>query len=393
MVTHILLPYGAPEPLVLYIASGSLVADLAGPEGVAGPAAANLVAEALTKPADVPPLGAHAVSGDRVVLAVSGEPPQASAAIDAVTRSLVTAGIGSDSISVLHAGSAPAEPGFIAFRCDEAAATSYLAADDEGQPLHLARMIVDADLVVTIGEWSFDASLGGRSLQGELWPAFGRPDCQTALARDLVRRGRGALSGWLENLRALTWQLGVMTCLRLVAGQAGSLAAAAFGTSNAAALAARRAAAGWAPVVASPASLAICSLTPPSTGFDTVVRAVAAAARITRPDGTICISAAGLSPPGPVLTRWRQGAPLVPLLREARKTDDPALIADAVVTRLLASSLGDRRLILLSPLDEQLVEDLEFGHAGSPEAIARLAGRADRVAVLREADRMLPRLG
>ena len=40
-----------------------------------------------------------------------------------------------------------------------------------------------------------------------------------------------------------------------------------------------------------------------------------------------------------------------------------ALIANAVETRFFARALEDRRLVLLSGLDESLVEDLEFGFA------------------------------
>jgi len=47
--------------------------------------------------------------------------------------------------------------------------------------------------------------------------------------------------------------------------------------------------------------------------------------------------------------------------------------------------------VLLSDLDEATVEDLGFGHAASPEVVERLAHRAERVVVLHEADRMLPR--
>jgi hypothetical protein len=68
------------------------------------------------------------------------------------------------------------------------------------------------------------------------------------------------------------------------------------------------------------------------------------------------------------------------------------MIADAVQTRLFARALGDRRVVLLSDLDEGVVEELEFGHAATPEVIERLAHRSDRVIVLREADRMLPRI-
>jgi hypothetical protein len=256
----------------------------------------------------------------------------------------------------------------------------------------VARALVDADVVVMLGEWSYDARLGGRSRGGELWPAFGRAECDATLMLDLTRRGRRALRPWAENVRTLTWQLGVTACLRLVAGRDGTLAAAGFGTADGAARQARQAAAAWAPTVAATADLAICTLSQPAAGFDMVSRAVAAAARITRPTATICVVAATLEAPGPVVTRWRQGAPLQPLVREARGSGDPSLVADAVVTRFLAHALDDRRLVLLSNLDEATVEDLEFGYAAGPDTVRRLARRADRVAILHEADLLFPRL-
>lgn len=387
-----LLPYGAAEPLAIEIAARARVADLAGPEGVTGTAAARVIRAAVAADDDGPPLAAHAVPGDRVVIAVSGTPPQARDTVATVVSVLVAAGVDRETIGVLYAAGTPPVSDAVEFVPDAASATAYLGADDDGQPVHAARLLVDADVVVTVGEWAHDASLGGRSLDGELWPAFGRRECRHTLERDLARHGRRALAPWLANLRAITWQLGVMACLRLVAGRDGSLSAAAFGTADAAARRARRAAAAWAPVVSRPADLAVCSLAAPAAGFASITRAVAAAARITRPGATICIAAAELPPPGPVVTRWREGAPLVPLVKEARRSGDQALVADAVVARLLAHSLDDRRLVLLSPLEETLVEELEFGHAPDPDAIARLARRAEGVAVLREADRLFPRL-
>ena len=61
--------------------------------------------------------------------------------------------------------------------------------------------------------------------------------------------------------------------------------------------------------------------------------------------------------------------------------------------RLFARALGERRLVLLSALDESTVEELGFGHAASPEAVERLAHRAESIIVLHEADRMLPQPG
>jgi hypothetical protein len=95
---------------------------------------------------------------------------------------------------------------------------------------------------------------------------------------------------------------------------------------------------------------------------------------------------------GVVFTRWREGVALEPLVREAARSDDPALLADAVRTRLFARALRDRRLVLLCDLEADAVEELGLGHAATPEVVERLAHRAESVAILHEADRLLPRL-
>ena len=391
-MNRIELGFGAAAPLVVEIRPTALVAELMGPAGATGVEAERLVAAAVGAPVDGPSLAAHAVPGDRVVIAVAGGLPQGRHVVDAVTAHLVAAGIAPDSLAILHAGPTAAGLDAAEFHAAAAAETSYLAADEAGRPLHLARALVDADVVVTVGEWSFDARLGGRSLDGELWPAFGRQECDAALNHDLARRGRRALRRWRAGLRAVTWQLGVTSCLRVVAGRHGTLAGAAFGTANAAARRARAAAAAWAPTVAQAADLAVCSVSRTATGFGDIARAVAAAARITRPAATICVAAGPIAPPGPVVSRWRQGAPLGPLVREARRSGDPALVTDAVEARFLARALADRRLVLLSSLDEAVVEDLEFGYAPSADAVGRLVHRAERVVVLHEADRLFPHL-
>jgi len=324
----ITLDYGADDPLVLETAEGGLVSDCRGPAGVEGPAAGDRVAAALAAPLHGPPLAAHVVPGDRVAVAVSGTVPQAAAVVAAVVDGLCAAGVEAEAIHVLHAtqaGASAGPPGAIEFDATVDAGTAYLAADEAGHPLYLARQLVDADVVVAVGEWGWDAALGGRSLAGELWPAFSR----------------------------------------------------------------RAAARAWCPAIDEPVELAVVSLSA-SRSFAAVTTAVAAAARVARPDGTICVACRVTEPPGIVFQRWRQGAALERLVHEAVGTRDGALVADALQTRLFARALGDRRLVLLSDIDEAAVEDLEFGFAAGPDVIERLVERADSVAVLHEADRMLP---
>ncbi len=392
----ITLDYGADDPIVLEMTEGTVVDECRGPEGVAGDAAAGLVAQAVAAPAHGPPLEAHVVAGDHVVVAVSGDVPQADHVVAAVVDRLAAAGIPAGDVEVLHAAaldsdSAPGLAGVAEFDPASDAATSYLVADEAGQPLYLSRALVDADVVVAVGSWGWNAAIGGRSIEGELWPSFSRRSARQDLALALARRGRQALADWRGRMHDVTWQLGVCASLRLVAGRQGTLHAARFGLPDEAARLARAAARGWCPGLEEPAELAIASLSSPRAGFEAVTRAVAAAARVTQPGGTICVASRVAAGPGIIFLRWRQGAPLERLVHEAVTTRDPALIGDALQARLFARALGDRRLVLLSGIDEGTVEELEFGCAGSPEVLERLAHRAESVAILHEADRMLPR--
>ena len=388
----------ATDTLSLDLDAGTLVTECHGPEGVTGEAAVELVARALESAGHVPPLSAHVVPGDQVVLAIAGDVPQVAAVRQAVSSCLGAAGVASDDISVLRTsplegpGIQVAEPGTDEFDPTSESSTAYLAADAEARPLYMARRLVDADVVVAAGQFGWDASLAGRSLEGELWPAFGRRENRESLTRAMLAHGRKALVDWRSELQDITWQLGLMTSLRLVAGRGGSLHAACFGLPEEAARDARAAAAGWRPRVEDPADVAVASLGSTTPRFRDFVRAVAAAARVTQPDATICVVGNLTKPPGLVTTRWRQGVPLEPLLREAAESSDPAIVADALATRLLARALGERRLVILSRLDETAVEDLGFGFASEMDVIERLANRAEHVVVLHEADRMLPLL-
>lgn len=384
----------AADTLPLELAEGTLLTEYAGPSGVTAEAAVDLVARAVGSPAHGPPLKAHVVPGDRVTIAISGAIPQADAVREGVAACLTHAGVSPDDVGILCAdpiggGRTTAGPRF-----DPAveSATAYLSADADARPLYLARSLVDADVVVAIGGFGWDAALAGRSLEGELWPAFGRRDNREALAQAMLRVGRRALVDWRSELHDITWQLGVIASLRLVPGRSGSLHAACFGLPEEAARHARQAAEAWRPQVVEPADVAVCTLAAAAPSFRDLVRGVAAAARATVPDATICVVGEVADPPGPVTSRWRQGTPLAPLLREAAGSGDPALVADALDAKLLSRALGERRLVLLSRLAEEVVEDLGFGHAADATVIERLANRGESVAVLHEADLLLPRI-
>ncbi len=393
-MTAILVHHGRSDPLILEVGIGARASEWSGPPGVTGAAAAALVRAALAAPVAGPPLPAHAVPGDRVAVAITGEIPEGDHVVTAVEESLLTAGVAGSDVAVVVArrGTMPLPPGAVEYQGDAETDTSYLAADAAGRPLHLARTLVDADLVVEVGGWRWDASLGGADPATALWPAFGRSGCGLAIDRRLARRGRAAIDEWTDSIHQMRWQLGVLANLRLVAGRGATLHAACFGLPDDAAAAARKAAGGWRPRIESPARLAVATLSADGPGPAAFTRAVAAAARVTTPDATICI-VGEVAEPGPVFRRWREGIAVRPLVEEALAGTDRDLIADAVQTRFFAHALGQRRLVLLSTLADTLVDELDFGNARTPEAVERLAARTESLVVLHEADRMLPRCG
>ncbi len=404
---RITLDYGAAEPLRLEVEHGVLVADCRGPAGATGPDAEKLVTAAIDAPqegaarVDTPPLRAIVVPGDRVAVALAGDVPRAADVIRAVTAPLLAAGVEPGDLTLLlgppledlAGGQTPLDAMANASGFDPVveSQSSYMAADAEGRPIHLARVLVDADVVVGVGGYRFDAALGGRALEGELWPTFSRRVCRTDVFRALARRGRLAVDGARGGNREAAWQLGLMASLRLVPGRGDSLAAACFGTPESAAREARRAAAAWRPAVPGAAALVVASLSNPRGGLPLLLRAVAAAARVTEPGGTICVASRLDAEFGPIFCRWRDGAPLDGLVREALASGDEQLIVEAFQTRFFARALGERHLVLLSDIDGDKVEELEFGHAADPAVVARLARRAPSVTVLHEADRMRPR--
>ena len=415
------LEYGAELPLVLALAADAMLANCQGPKGVRGEAAKKLITSAVVAPCEGPAIGQHVVAGDRVTIAVAGAVWQSAEIVSAVVEQLILAGVNDDDIIVLSAPPleiSTSDPG-VTQRTDTAhpdatkkvarksraknasvksvvfdatidAETACLATDEEGRRLYLSRSLVDADVVIGIGEWSWNAALGGRSLEGELWPTFSRRSSQRELTRTLAKRGRHALADWRSSMQASSWQLGLAASVRVVAGRGNSLAAAAFGLPDSAARQACVKAAAWSPQIAGEAALTVASLGSLQDGFAAVTRAVAASARITSPIGTICLVSCWATPPGVIFLRWRQGVPLEALVHEAIGTGDPNLISEALQTRLFARALGERRLVLLSQLDEGLVEEMEFTFAASGEEVQRLAHRCESVVVLHEADRMLP---
>lgn len=403
------LDYAAVNPLPVAVSSSRLLANLCGPAGLSPTDVATAIAQTVGQPISGPPLAQHVVPGDRVVIAIPSPLPGGNATLELVaqglTSSLADGGVAPVDISVLVAppldllgpDRSPAalptglkeQTHYFLAETDEQ--TAYLLADTEGEPLHLARELVDADVVVAVETFSIDPALGGRSPASELWPGFGRHDRRLSLTRSLLHARKPALAAWKKLADAVTDQLGVLASLRLVPGCGHSLAGCTFGLPADSTRHSRMIAQAWRPAIPQRAALTIAGINVPDCTLATLTRAVAAAARTTRPDGTICVACSLAGLPDGLFTSWRRGESLLGIVGDAANSDDPLILGEALQTLLFAKALGNRRLVLFSGLDEDTVEELDVGHADSPEAVQRLIHQADSVIVLHEADRLCPR--
>ena len=379
-----------------------------GPEGVAVDASAALVRDALLQPVAGPPLPDHVVPGDKVVIAQAGNLPGGQLLSDAIylaiLESLQAGGVSVDDVQLVTApptiqlddqyptiASIPNHPfPTTIFDPLNDSETAYLLADESGEPLHLARSLVDADVVLTVGCFGYDASLSGRSPEGEIWPDFARQNRREALVTSLLKSQRQTLRQWRDEAEQITAQLGVLASLHLVAGNNQTLAGAAFGFPAASVTQSRFLAREWRPSPCSRSTLTIAGIADQLCGFADLTRALAAAARVTSHDGTVCVACNMDQEPGLIFTRWRQGIELRMLLHEAADSDDIRLHMDALQTSLFARALGDRRFVLLSQLNQELVEDLDIGHAETPDAVNRLIRQNESVCVLHEANQLCP---
>jgi hypothetical protein len=391
------LAAGHDEPIRLARRKSQRSFECRGPQGICDAAAVDRALQAVRQPQAGPPLAAHVVDGDRIVVAVAADVPQNQAILQSVVSTLAEAGATDDRIEVLRLWSNRLQPVVagattVIFDPSNEADTCYLMADDEANPLYVARALVDADVVVSVGSFGWNAALCGRATEGELWPSFSRAAAAEQLKRTLALSPRGGHQAWKTTAHDVLWQIGVIAEVRAVSGVGDSLADVSFGMPHEVVRTARRAARDWSPRLSQAAEITVASLADPHAGLDTVVRAIAAASRVTYPDGTVCVASRLSEQPGVVFTRWRQGVEVEPLVREAVRSGDPALIADAYLTRQIARNLGSRRLVLASDLDGAAVESLDIGHAATAEDVERLCHTAESLNVLHEADRMLPRL-
>jgi nickel-dependent lactate racemase len=200
---------------------------------------ADAIRTALAQPLDFPPLSRAVVPGDRVVVALDRYTPADSQLVAGIWRVLQPQGVEAADLLILQPAAfegsplpdprrgLPAELQSLAqwkiHDPTDESSLGYLATTAAGERIYLARDLLEADLVISVGQVAYDSILGYRGTNSVIYPGL---STTVALAR---AHGQGHDELSPDNDRPLrqlidevAWLLGTQFSLQVIAaGESG----------------------------------------------------------------------------------------------------------------------------------------------------------------------------
>ena len=225
------LDYGASDRWEGEISHERLVYVHSGPEPLSNPLATAI--EGVRHPIEFPALELAVVPDDQVVIVLDRCVPAAAEIIDGVWTGLVAAGISPENLLILQPASVtPAKTedprrllkqeirDRVAWKIHDptiADSTGYLASSAAGERLYLAREVLNADFVLPIGRFGFDAMLGRRELTSAFYPGLSTPDAFVkALGQGHQELGPDDERPFRQLVNEIAWLLGIQFAIQVL---------------------------------------------------------------------------------------------------------------------------------------------------------------------------------
>ncbi|MFV0444926.1 MAG: lactate racemase domain-containing protein [Planctomycetaceae bacterium] len=399
------LPYGRRRTFECQLDADLIVGCVRPPQGLTDVAQATR--QAVLSPIDFPPVRQLLVGGDRVVIVLDRQTPQADQLLAGLWSVLADCGVEAEHVLVIQPahlrGGQPVDPRLalpagvreqVSWQVHDpldAGRCGYLATSTGGERLYLTRDLLDADVVICVGPIEFDESLGYRGTLSSVYPGL-----STA---DTLRKVAGAAHVELEPdsprpLRELAdevgWLLGVQFVLQVIPAADGGVADVLAGLSEAVlARGKERLRQLWQIDIAERAEFVIASVDEDAGGhsWPQVAAALDTARRIVSRDGRILLLTELATAPTKGIEIIRDAHTPHEALRPLREQAD----VDRVEALQLAQTLDRANVYLLSHLEDDLVEDLFMVPIASPEEALRVIDGADRCAVIGSAQHVFVR--
>ena len=332
------------------------------------------VARALDQPIDFPSLASVVTPGDRAVLVVDRETPDADVILAEVWKRLSEAGLDAGDVTLLHPATwrpipdrdprklipVPDRDRLARVQHDPTSETgcSYLASTASGERVYLSRELTDADVVIVIGPLGYDPLLGVRGTASSLYPGLSDVDA--------LRRSQGQGHEELGPLDPrpmrqivdeVGWLLGVQFAIAVVPdARAGTSDVLAGQADSVLREGRKRLEESWLIRSEERAELVVVSVPADAAGHDweQVSAAIDVGRRLVERNGRVLVLSELDAAPGPGLSALRSVREPRDALQVLRRTQPPDLQA----AWRIASAADWANIALLSRLPADVVEDL-----------------------------------
>jgi nickel-dependent lactate racemase len=390
------LKYGRHGHFACDIEPRRLVLHHPGPASCA--AFAAKVRKTLTTPLDFPSLVQVCVPGDQVVLALDRHTPCAAEMIAEVWGMLEQRGIDASSIRILQPAALDGVPlvdprsglpqsirGEVQWTVHDPTDSkrhAYLAATARGERIYLARELVDADVVISIGMIAYDPVLGYRGTNSVFYPGLSNTE---AVARS---RGQGHSELGPDDERPLrqvideiAWLLGTQFTVQVLPAAGGGPADVVAGAYDSVFRKGQKLLAGhWRVSLAERADVVVAAVDADSAGhgWDQVGAALATARNLVAKGGKVVILSELDAEPeiGIELIRKSQSP------RSALQPIRQQVPIDMIAATQFAGAADWARVYLVSKLPTGMVDELFMVPVENDRELAKLLAGDESCVVL-----------
>ncbi len=339
---------------------------------------AEAVRQALDKPHDFPSLRRALTPDDHVAVIVDEQLPQLTVLLLPLLEHVLSAGVAPAAIALVCLPGAKDQPwiedlpdAFQEVRLEVHNPTdrrhlSYLATTRLGRRIYLNRTVVDADQVVVLSGRSYDPLLGYGGAEGMLYPVLSDEETRQAAGQQLSMQVPGKEPWpWRRQAVEVAWLLGAPFLVQVIPGAEETVHALLGGPVETSALGQRLLDAHWRLEVEQASDVVVAGMAGDPAGhtFADFGRALACAARVVKPEGSIVLlsgAAPALGPSAALIRQAEDPAAALHLLHEHQPQDMAAGFQ-------WASAAQQARIFLLSGWPAEVTEELlavPLEHAG-----------------------------
>ncbi|MCA9041502.1 MAG: DUF2088 domain-containing protein [Planctomycetaceae bacterium] len=381
------MPYGTTGNIRLQIPSENVISTFTPPTSCHDLKAE--IRKALDEPLDFPPFSACIIPDDRLVIVLDPETPEAATLVETVCEIVLKKGLKPEQISILlpafsNAGLVEHLQSHLQQACgveikvsvhDAALPNggSYLASSSTSDRIYLDPAIIDADLILPIGQIAFAPLLGYKGNFSTLYPGMS--------SEEAIKKSHGQANVELEPdderqlhqlVEEIGWLLGIQFTLQVVASAQGGVAHVLAGAPDSVMRRGKELLEKlWTVHLKDRLETILISVDQAGTGehgWREVCAAIETGRKLVEHGGRIIVLSQLQEAPGIGINQLARSEFPTDVMQSLRET----LPEDVIPASQLARALDWARVYLLSSLEEEFLEDLFMIPIQDEAALERL---------------------